>query len=630
MSLTGTYNQLTSVTKTWIACFEAGYVYYGIDDPGNVYSISGGSATQLRSIGPGIVWGAVVSDGTYFYRATSNNILQLNASTGAVGGSASIQGVRCIALDKANNRIFALLNNGALYTIDKGGWVSYYVTNVGAATYGPKMAYLNNALYIPVYGGYIKKFNIGTGAVTNLTNSMSASWLCVDTDGSVLFASVDGGYIYQVDPTNTTQYQQILGDSTGRAWYALSYNADSVQPSLLAAAYNGYYYSITLPAHAKAPTASISTATFNYPMSVSLSCATSGATIKYTLDGTTPSTINGTVYSTPITISQTTTLKIASFLNGYTTQGPTYTYTYALPPNIKSIINDSGTWHGSYYYGGYIYASTATCVYKIDANVGTSTLLYSSGYRYHIYVDGSNIYLSSGSTITKLSIDGTLIGSLNAPVNSVSGFVRVGNTLYVFGYNSASTHNYGAIDMNTFTCTTKTLDMYAEIQGVANVNGIVYIIKNVDDLQLSVYTVDPSTGVTSIVGTTNKLTRALPDTPRVFDVTSDGTDIFFSCTGGGVYSLDIETMSISLIYLHDSTYGGYWGCSYCSDHNTIITSLFQRGIYEISILVRVNANYIYTGGSWKTPTSIYVFSGGSWKLGNKAYEVKNGLWNRII
>jgi hypothetical protein len=53
---------------------------------------------------------------------------------------------------------------------------------------------------------------------------------------------------------------------------------------------------------------------FNGSINVTISTATPGAQIKYTLDGQDPSETYGTVYSGPVTISQSATLKARAFL----------------------------------------------------------------------------------------------------------------------------------------------------------------------------------------------------------------------------------------------------------------------------------------------------------------------------
>ncbi len=56
------------------------------------------------------------------------------------------------------------------------------------------------------------------------------------------------------------------------------------------------------------PTFDPDAGTYSLPQSVTLSCTTSDATIRYTTDGTTPTT-SSTVYSSPIPVSSTITIK---------------------------------------------------------------------------------------------------------------------------------------------------------------------------------------------------------------------------------------------------------------------------------------------------------------------------------
>jgi phi13 family phage major tail protein len=57
------------------------------------------------------------------------------------------------------------------------------------------------------------------------------------------------------------------------------------------------------------PVASVAGGTYAASQSVTLSCATAGAAIKYTIDGTTPTASHGTTYSTAITVSASTVLR---------------------------------------------------------------------------------------------------------------------------------------------------------------------------------------------------------------------------------------------------------------------------------------------------------------------------------
>jgi hypothetical protein len=68
---------------------------------------------------------------------------------------------------------------------------------------------------------------------------------------------------------------------------------------------------------------------YSAPIQVGVSSLTSGAQIRYTLDGTKPTATTGLVYSAPVEISETTVLRAAAFLDGYEpTNVDTHTYVF--------------------------------------------------------------------------------------------------------------------------------------------------------------------------------------------------------------------------------------------------------------------------------------------------------------
>ncbi|MDP6637593.1 MAG: lamin tail domain-containing protein, partial [Phycisphaerae bacterium] len=72
---------------------------------------------------------------------------------------------------------------------------------------------------------------------------------------------------------------------------------------------------------------------------VEISCDTDGAVIRYTLDGSTPTSSTGTIYSVPINVSGTTTLRAAAFKNGYEPSNvDTQTYIF-----IDDVVNQSSS-----------------------------------------------------------------------------------------------------------------------------------------------------------------------------------------------------------------------------------------------------------------------------------------------
>ncbi len=84
-------------------------------------------------------------------------------------------------------------------------------------------------------------------------------------------------------------------------------------------AYSGVYLKATSSAPAAAaaatPTFSPLPGTYSGRVAVQLATATTGAVIRYTLDGTTP-TVSSEVYTAPIQVTATTTVKAAAFASG--------------------------------------------------------------------------------------------------------------------------------------------------------------------------------------------------------------------------------------------------------------------------------------------------------------------------
>jgi hypothetical protein len=76
-----------------------------------------------------------------------------------------------------------------------------------------------------------------------------------------------------------------------------------------------------------APVITPATATFSTTRTVTMTCATNGAEIYYTTDGTTTPTSSSTHYTAPFSISATTTLKAIALLDGSSSAVTTKTYT---------------------------------------------------------------------------------------------------------------------------------------------------------------------------------------------------------------------------------------------------------------------------------------------------------------
>jgi hypothetical protein len=83
---------------------------------------------------------------------------------------------------------------------------------------------------------------------------------------------------------------------------------------------------------------------YNTAQTVTITTATGGAGIRYTTDGTTPSDTVGTVYTGPVTLIATTTIKAVAYASGFTNSGvATAVYNIqSATPSITSLNPTSG------------------------------------------------------------------------------------------------------------------------------------------------------------------------------------------------------------------------------------------------------------------------------------------------
>jgi hypothetical protein len=134
-------------------------------------------------------------------------------------------------------------------------------------------------------------------------------------------AGVRDAWLVKTDSNGTMQWNQTLGGTlsdvanslikTSDGGYAIAGSTDSYEPtrSFFLAKVDNYGPKVATPTFNPAG------GTYSSSQVVSLSCTTSGATIRYTTDGSEPNS-SSTAYSGTISVSSSITIRAKAFMNG--------------------------------------------------------------------------------------------------------------------------------------------------------------------------------------------------------------------------------------------------------------------------------------------------------------------------
>src|SRR6266568_1992290 len=177
---------------------------------------------------------------------------------------------------------------------------------------------------------------------------------------------------------------------------------------------------------ASTPVLSPGSQTFSSSLAVTISDATAGATIYYTLDGSTP-TVASAVYSNPITLTATATIRAMASASGYLQSAvASETYVNSLQASVPTFDPGGGTY-----------------VQPLSVTINDST----AGAAIYYTTDGTTPSISSAqyvgpvlvSTSETLSAIAVASGLLNSPVAQTTYTLNIGQTGINFPLGFAGT-----------------------------------------------------------------------------------------------------------------------------------------------------------------------------------------------
>ena len=187
------------------------------------------------------------------------------------------------------------------------------IFNKGTNNNAPK--YFNSGAAIRCYGGNYFTITTTVGNLTEIAITFGSS------DGSNAITTDVGTYQNGTWTGSSNSVTFTIGGTTGNrriAGFSITYSSGGQQT-------------------VATPTFSPAAGTYYEAQNVTISCTTDGATIYYTTDGNDPTT-SSAVYSTPIAISQTTTVKAMAVKSGMSNSSiASATYTIQAAPTVITI-----------------------------------------------------------------------------------------------------------------------------------------------------------------------------------------------------------------------------------------------------------------------------------------------------
>ncbi|MHA4806887.1 chitobiase/beta-hexosaminidase C-terminal domain-containing protein [Flavitalea flava] len=212
------------------------------------------------------------------------------------------------------------------------------------------------------------------------------------TSGATIYYTTDG----TTPTTSSTVYSTAVSVSTSKTVKAIA-TASGHEASVVGSA----TYTINVPT-AATPTFSPAAGTYTSTQSVTLGSSTSGATIYYTTDNSTPTT-SSTVYSAAISVAATKTIKAIAIKSGLANSSvASATYTITAPPPAPGTFTQTTPATGAtgisatptFTWGASSNAATYTLVVSTSSSF-TSPVINTSGIAATSYTSGTSLAYST-------------------------------------------------------------------------------------------------------------------------------------------------------------------------------------------------------------------------------------------
>jgi hypothetical protein len=295
------------------------------------------------------------------------------------------------------------------------------------------------------------------------------------TASSSIYYTLDGS----TPTTGSTLYTGVISVGTTETVKALAVAAGDTNSAIASALYT---INLPPPVTTATPTFSPFAGTYTSTQTVSIACSTASSTIYYTVDGSTPTT-GSTVYTTPISVIATDTIKALATASGdansavgsslYTISPfvatPTFSVASGTYTTTQSVSISSSTSGSSIYYttDGST-PTTGSTLYSGPVSVATTETLKAIATKAAMTNSAiaSNAYIISPVVFTPTfsPIAGTYAGSQSVSISCST----VGATIYYTTNGTTPTTGSTVYSSPISVTSTKTLNAIAAKAGMTN------------------------------------------------------------------------------------------------------------------------------------------------------------------
>lgn len=313
------------------------------------------------------------------------------------------------------------------------------------------------------------------------------------------------------------------------------------------------------------PTFNPAAGTYSQAQTVSISCTTEGATIYYTLDDTDPTT-SSSVYSTPLTISQTTTVKAIAVKDGFD-DSSIASATYTIAQSVSGYTIDFEQPASLY---------TDWTFTTITSEVAGTTDVPAHGGSHYGSTDGK----TTGTIVTKTAI--ATPNTLTCYLSKASGNTT-SSTWYVevssngSDWTQAGTHSATSMNKGEWVEFTTNLSNYSNVYVRIRYAGTT-AVRCIDDVVLSTEAPAIATPVISPESGTFETTQEVTIT-----CATEGATIYYTTNGDDPTNLSSEyTGAFTLTETATVKAIAYNGAVYSTIASATYTKLVINNIEDIT------------------------------------------------